>query len=63
MGEVVVGLRGTVPALAEEALDESFRALREGLGCSPPRLAPARFRCRWGSIGGFDLGVEEGLGD
>jgi hypothetical protein len=35
------------PALAEEALGRiSFRAVREGLECSPPRLAPARSRCR-----------------
>jgi len=25
----------------------SFRAMREGVGCSPSMLAPARSRCRW----------------
>jgi hypothetical protein len=53
----VWALRGTVPTLAEEALGRiSFRALREGIGCSPPRLAPARSRCRW-VIGSLSLGV------
>ena len=32
MGEVVVGLRGTVPALAEEALELGLSRFARGLG-------------------------------
>ena len=46
------GLRGTVPAVAGRLGEGlSFRASREGGGCSPSMLAKARSRCRWVGFG------------
>ena len=45
-------LRGTEPAVAQEARKVgSFRAARGTKVCSPPRLPPARSRCRWSGSG------------
>jgi hypothetical protein len=40
----------------------SFRAVREGVGCSPSMLAPARSRCRWVSFRDRLPGVSLGTG-
>ena len=63
LGEFSVGLCGTVPALAGRLGGRmSFRAMREGVGCSPSMLAPARFRCRWVAFGDRLPGVSLGTG-
>ena len=47
-----VELRGTEPAVAQEARKVgSFRAARGTKVCSPPRLPSARSRCRWSESG------------
>ena len=63
LGEFSVGLCGFVPALAGRLGGRmSFRAMREGVGCSPSMLAPARSRCRWVAFGDRLPGVSLGTG-
>ncbi len=63
MGEVVVGLRGTVPALAEEALELGLSRFARGLGVFASKARSGPVPLPLGFNGGFDLGVEKGVGD